>query len=172
MPPCATIKRQVLNLLNITQGSWSITLVDDAAMIDLHARTMNLPTTTDVLTFDMFSGRPTGDNSSTKNSSMTHQTEPTEPSGSAAGHKNAKCKMQNAKVETLDLDTVICFDEAARRALELGHPLLHEVLLYAIHSLLHVRGYDDRTATQSRKMHHKEDEILTHLKIGPVYKRA
>src|SRR5579872_6237823 len=53
--------RRTLTLMRIETGSWSITLVDDAAMIALHARTMGLPATTDVLTFDLFNGRPTGD---------------------------------------------------------------------------------------------------------------
>ncbi len=53
--------RHALRLLEIKNGSWSITMIDDVAMIDLHRRTMSLATTTDVLTFNLFSGRPTGD---------------------------------------------------------------------------------------------------------------
>jgi probable rRNA maturation factor len=124
--------QQALEILGIDQGAWSVNLVNDDAMVELHGRTMGIPATTDVLTFDM-------------------------KTGDASGF-------------ALDLDTVICADEAARRADELGHPLLHEILLYAIHSVLHVRGFDDKTDAQARKMHRKEDQILIALGVGPVYK--
>jgi len=133
--------RGVLPLLGQRTGSWSITLVDDATMMELHHRTMGLPTTTDVLTFDL-------------RDRAARRARPAPGDGGP-----------------LELDTVICLDEAARRALDLGHPLFHEVLLYAIHSLLHVCGYDDRTAALARKMHQEEDRLLICLKIGPVFHR-
>jgi probable rRNA maturation factor len=68
------------------------------------------------------------------------------------------------------LDTVICLDEARRRAGELGHTVHKELLLYCVHSLLHVQGYDDVTAAGARRMHAREDEILVALGIGPVYR--
>jgi probable rRNA maturation factor len=67
------------------------------------------------------------------------------------------------------LDTVVCEDEAKRRARELGHTPARELLLYCIHSLLHVQGYDDRTRTGAARMHAREDELLEALGIGPVY---
>ena len=75
---------------------------------------------------------------------------------------------RNSEVE---LDTVICADEAARRAGELGHAVRNEVLLYAIHSLLHVRGYDDLTELDAAAMHQREDELLVALGVGVVYGR-
>jgi probable rRNA maturation factor len=133
--PLKRYLRDVLKLMEIDRGSWSVNLVDDAAMIELHDRTMDMPTTTDVLTFDL------------------------------------RTQNGDAPSLALDLDTVICIDEAVRRSDELGHPLLHEVLLYAIHSLLHVWGFDDRTDAQARKIHRKEDELLVALGVGAVYKR-
>jgi len=69
----------------------------------------------------------------------------------------------------VELDTVICRDEAARRAKEFHHTTLEELLLYAIHSLLHVQGYDDLRNTRAAQMHRREDELLIALGIGPVY---
>ena len=128
--------REVLTLLGVTRCEWTITIVDDAAMAALHARTMNLPTTTDVLTFDMRDER--------------------------AGTR------EGAAVE---LDTVVCLDEAARRAAEMGHGVREEPLLYALHSLLHVQGYDDVTPAKFRRMHQREDELLRALGIGALYAR-
>src|ERR1043165_4430687 len=44
---------RVLQELRVRTGQWTILLVRDARMRALHAQTMNIPTTTDVLTFDM-----------------------------------------------------------------------------------------------------------------------
>jgi probable rRNA maturation factor len=74
--------------------------------------------------------------------------------------------------ETLELDSVLCVDEAARRAKELRHSLKNELLLYAIHSLLHVQGYDDVKAKDAAEMHRREDEILLRLGVGAVYEKA
>jgi len=122
--------RRVLSLLKIRKGSWSITIVHDAAMKALHKKTMGLSTTTDVLTFDLSEGKE------------------------------------------LDLDTVICRDEAQRRAAEMKHSVRSEVLLYAIHSLLHVQGYDDVTPAKAARMHRREDEILLHSGVGAVYQKS
>jgi probable rRNA maturation factor len=132
--------RALLKLLKITSGNWSITFVCDQEMKQLHARTMNDPTTTDVLTFDL-------------------RDPPT--------IKNKNLKIKNS----VDLDTVICLDEARRRAKELKHPLTHELLLYALHSLLHVQGYDDLTPKDAQKMHRREDQLLVALGIGAVYRK-
>jgi probable rRNA maturation factor len=68
-------------------------------------------------------------------------------------------------------EVYVCIAEARRQAKLRGIPVEHEVLLYALHGLLHLCGFDDRTEREHRKMHHKEDEILTGLGIGRVYAR-
>lgn len=128
--------RRVLKELKIAHAAWSITIVGDKEMTALHQRTMNLPTTTDVLTFDL------------RDKVQIRGTE------------------EGADVE---LDTVICRDEALRRAKELRHAPLHELLLYCIHSLLHVQGHDDLKKSAAARMHRREDEILTAIGIGAVY---
>jgi probable rRNA maturation factor len=64
---------------------------------------------------------------------------------------------------------VVCVPEARRRAAELGNPVRHELLLYALHGMLHLSGMDDRTLRQFRRMHHLEDAILRRLGVGPVF---
>jgi probable rRNA maturation factor len=66
-------------------------------------------------------------------------------------------------------EIVVCSTIAQLRARERGQPLSHELLLYAIHGLLHLSGFDDRTESAFAAMHAKEDEILTRLGIGPVF---
>jgi probable rRNA maturation factor len=123
-------------MLGVKRCAWTITIVGDGAMAELHARTMDLPTTTDVLTFDMRD----------------------ETGGTREG-------------AAVELDTVVCADEARRRAEEMGHGVREELLLYAVHSLLHVQGYDDVTAAKARRMHKREDELLEALGVGAVYAR-
>jgi rRNA maturation RNase YbeY len=66
-------------------------------------------------------------------------------------------------------EVVICVPEAERRVDETGVPLAHELLLYAIHGMLHLSGYDDGTAREYKIMHRKEDDLLSLLGIGPVF---
>jgi probable rRNA maturation factor len=66
-------------------------------------------------------------------------------------------------------EVVICVPEARRRAAEIRIPLSHELLLYAVHGLLHLCGFDDRTARGYGAMHRMEDRLLTALTIGAVF---
>ncbi|HVX83255.1 MAG TPA: rRNA maturation RNase YbeY [Phycisphaerae bacterium] len=69
----------------------------------------------------------------------------------------------------VELDTVLCADEARRRAAEHGHTPRRELLLYAVHSLLHVQGFDDVTPAKARRMHRREDALLQAIGVGAVY---
>ena len=69
----------------------------------------------------------------------------------------------------LDGEIYISLDEACRRAIELDHEPRLELLLYAIHGLLHLTGYDDQDPESYRCMHSKEDELLKAIGIGPIF---
>jgi probable rRNA maturation factor len=66
-------------------------------------------------------------------------------------------------------EVYVCIPEARRQARRRGTPVAHEVLLYALHGMLHLCGFDDRTDADYRKMHRTEDQILTRLGIGRVF---
>lgn len=66
-------------------------------------------------------------------------------------------------------EVVICVPEAQRQAKSRRISLRHEVLLYAIHGLLHLSGYDDQSEAGFGRMHRAEDRILTMLGIGAVF---
>lgn len=68
-------------------------------------------------------------------------------------------------------EIIICHAIARQQARALGHPIAHELLLYALHGLLHLCGFDDRTDPAFTAMHAKEDEILARLGVGPVFSR-
>ncbi|HRJ51015.1 MAG TPA: rRNA maturation RNase YbeY, partial [Phycisphaerales bacterium] len=69
----------------------------------------------------------------------------------------------------LDADLMACLDEAERRSRELGHQRREELLLYIVHGVLHCAGFDDHEEHARRRMHHREDEVLRMIGVGPVF---
>jgi len=69
-------------------------------------------------------------------------------------------------------EVIICADLAARRARARRgrRSAFHaELALYAVHGILHLAGYDDGAPADYRRMHAREDELLTELGLGPVF---
>lgn len=69
-------------------------------------------------------------------------------------------------------EVILCVPEARRQAKRLGTTVEQELLLYALHGMLHLCGYDDRTNASFAAMHRTEDQILTKLGVGPVFAAA
>ena len=78
----------------------------------------------------------------------------------------------DARGQVTEGEVVICVTEARRRAREHRLPVENELLLYALHGMLHLCGHDDRTQRAYAKMHRTEDEILKQLGIGAVFAPA
>jgi probable rRNA maturation factor len=66
-------------------------------------------------------------------------------------------------------EIVLCVSIARRRAAANGVLAADEILLYALHGLLHLSGYDDATAKSFRRMHRAEDQILKSIGVGAVF---
>jgi probable rRNA maturation factor len=69
-------------------------------------------------------------------------------------------------------EVVVCVPYAVREARRSGVEVKKEVLLYAVHGLLHLCGFDDRTARDFAVMHQREDEILREIGVGAVFARG
>ena len=72
----------------------------------------------------------------------------------------------------IDGEIVVCADMARQRAAERSSKLSDaksELALYVVHGLLHLTGYDDRRPVDFRRMHAREDEILTRIGLGRVF---
>ena len=65
-----------------------------------------------------------------------------------------------------DGDVVVCLDVAEREAAARGHAVREELLLYAVHGLLHLCGHDDRDAASHAAMHRREDELLAAVGVA------
>lgn len=69
----------------------------------------------------------------------------------------------------MDVDLLVCHDQAARQAAARGHTPENELLLYVVHGLLHCLGHDDHEAEGYARMHAEEDRVLAAIGIGPVF---
>ena len=76
---------------------------------------------------------------------------------------------RDAAGKIVEGEIVMCLPVAEEEARGRGHPVQHELLLYAVHGLLHLSGYDDVDEAASKRMHAMEDQILRRIKIGPVF---
>lgn len=111
-------------------------------MAAAHARFAGVEGTTDVLTFDLSCGL------------VPDQADPrAEPHG-------------------LDVDILACLDEAERQGRLRGHSAERELLLYAVHGVLHALGYDDHDEAGFARMHAAEDEVLERLGVGRTFERG
>lgn len=68
-------------------------------------------------------------------------------------------------------EVVVCMDVARREAARRGHAPADELLLYALHGLLHLAGEDDLEPAAARRMHAREDRLLRAIGVGAVYAR-
>ncbi len=71
----------------------------------------------------------------------------------------------------LEGEIVVCADVARRRSAALAEAR-RELALYVTHGLLHLAGYDDHDPRDYRRMHAREDALLTECGVGPVFGRA
>lgn len=134
---------RALEALNLQSGSVRIRVVEDAEMADLHRRYSGLNSTTDVLTFDLL------------DHDSDEEDVPVDDKGDPL---------------VVDVDIVVCVDEARRQAATRSHDVEAELVLYGLHGMLHCLGYDDHEEDEYVAMHAREDEILKAIGIGAVFR--
>ncbi|MEM7681709.1 MAG: rRNA maturation RNase YbeY [Planctomycetota bacterium] len=70
-------------------------------------------------------------------------------------------------------EVVVCWPEAERQTAadpaHAGRDPEHELLLYALHGLLHLLGQDDLTPEGFARMHQIEDRVLAQIGVGAVF---
>ncbi len=139
--------RAAIGLCGVVQAQLNLVIVADEEMAQLHEQYTGVAGTTDVLTFDLADqaegGSPPGSNDATPGS----DSQPT----------------------VIEGDIILCLDQAKRQAAERGHETRHELLLYAIHGLMHLLGEDDHDEDDYQRMHAREDALLKQLGFGPLF---
>ncbi len=76
---------------------------------------------------------------------------------------------QNPPGRPVDADIAVCIDEASRRGRGTAHGMRGELLLYALHGILHAAGHDDLDEESYRRMHAEEDRILEAAGFGRIF---
>jgi len=62
--------------------------------------------------------------------------------------------------DAVDGEVVVNADEAVRQAAQRSHSPEDELLLYVVHGVLHLTGYDDQDAPSRKLMHRRALEVL------------
>jgi probable rRNA maturation factor len=65
-------------------------------------------------------------------------------------------------------ELVIGYQVAERTAQEYGHAVAAEVILYIIHGLLHLVGYDDKKPGRAKQMRERERHYLARLGLPNI----
>jgi len=68
--------------------------------------------------------------------------------------------LSDATSTGLSVQLIVCGDLAATEAAARGLRPTHELMLYVIHGLLHVMGYEDKSARGSVRMQARQEELL------------
>jgi probable rRNA maturation factor len=68
----------------------------------------------------------------------------------------------------LSAQVIVCSDVAAEQGPAHGNSVAHELMLYAVHGLLHLLGYDDQRPADARRMHDREAELLAAFADRPA----
>lgn len=71
--------------------------------------------------------------------------------------------------DVIDAEIVINAELAVREATERKTSAIAELLLYAVHGILHQAGYDDQCESDYQAMHIRENELMTRLGYGEVF---
>lgn len=78
----------------------------------------------------------------------------------------------DAAPERVEGEVVVSADTAADRCGSYGWSLQDELVLYVVHGVLHLVGYDDGTAAQREAMRERETFYLGQLGLTPRYDEA
>ena len=71
--------------------------------------------------------------------------------------------LEAAQKKRIHGDIYVCIDDAIDQARRFGTSWKEEVVRYVIHGILHLLGYDDRTAQLRKRMKRVEDQLVREL---------
>ena len=111
----------------------SVALVDDAQIREINRQYLDHDRPTDVISFDL-----------------------SEEPGEGSGHRVDRLTGPSGEI-------IVSAERAVLVAAERGGDSEAELLLYVVHGVLHLLGYDDRVSRSAARMHALEDEIMTSL---------
>jgi probable rRNA maturation factor len=144
------VTEQTLEDERINQAEISLAIVDNLTIHDLNIRFLQHDYPTDVLSFLFESDG--GDEEKARTS---------EPKGLTTGRRGAGKRIEG--------EIIVSAEMARDMALEYGWQPQDELVLYVVHGLLHLAGYDDLDEDEKRVMRGREREVLALWKLTPRY---
>lgn len=132
-------------------GSLSVAFADDARTCALHARFLNDPSKTDVITFP-------GDEVFT---APRRRDVPAEPAS-----RRRAARSRGGDDDAFAGEIVVCVPQATRAAAQFGTTPADELLLYLVHGWLHLAGLDDIADDDRARMRAAEAEALEILRAA------
>ena len=129
----------------ISSAEISLALVDDAAIHRINRDFLGHDHPTDVISF-------------TLGSSPDPQVRTVNPPISAA----------HSPPQHLEGELIVSTETAIREAAAHGWSAADELLLYVVHGLLHLCGYDDLTDEARPRMRGRERQVLAHWQLTPT----
>lgn len=133
------VMRRVIKEEGRSAKSLSIVLTDNRHIRDLNREYLGNDTFTDVISFPL--------------------EEPEWPTGHPANNGNGGINGE-----------IIASGELAHQQAQSMHiDPQAELLLYLVHGLLHLMGYDDHDPQEAKRMHDREDELLESFGLVSVY---
>jgi probable rRNA maturation factor len=132
----------------VNEFELGIHLVEAAEMTEVNEHFLRHAGSTDVITFD-YGELPESQASSHIPSSALRAPSPRRTGGRKASRVSG--------------EMYICVTEAQIQARCYRVDLASEILRYVIHGMLHLRGYDDKTAKLRRPMKREEDRLLAEI---------
>ena len=138
------VAERVLAAEQVAAAEISIALVDNATIHELNRQYLNHDYPTDVLSFLL-------------------ECDPEETGPPAAGFPETL----RGRGKRLEGEVIISTETALQDAENFGWSPREEVVLYLIHGLLHLVGYDDLSSTEQAVMRARERAMLAEFHITP-----
>lgn len=148
------VARSALRTEQVRGADLSVALVDDAQMHQINREFLKHDYPTDVLSFLLDETQETGKTSSRRG-------------GGGKGRRGSIPPRGAGK--TLAGEIIIGCEYAVRIAGAYGWSPADEVLLYLVHGVLHLCGYDDQTPRERARMRSREVEVLQLWNRVPQY---
>ena len=160
----AAIRRAVVTALreeHVQAAVVSITLVDNETIHRVNREHLQHDYPTDVISFQLEYN--TDDEEEEENHYDEHETETAaESQAQDEGNEVPRCIMIEGEI-------IASAEMAIQMASECGWSPSSELLLYIIHGLLHICGYDDLSPPEKTVMRSRERHILGLLGLQPAY---
>lgn len=148
------VAQRTLEQEQVRRAEISIALVDNASIHELNRRFLNHDYPTDVLSFLL------------DEEAFLDE----EPRGKEAPVRQRAQGTPRGAARAFGGEVILSTEMALQTAMQYHWNPRDEVVLYLVHGLLHLCGYDDLTEQELQVMRAREREILRHWNLVPHYR--